>query len=37
MVGDSGSGKLALPGQETAMGTATLSVAARSVAVLLEK
>jgi len=36
-VGDSASGRLALPGQETALGAATLQVAARSVAVLVEK
>ena len=34
---DSASGKLALPGQETTLGTTTLAVAARSVAVLVEK
>ncbi len=36
-VGDSASGKLALPGQETTLGATTLAVAARSVAVLVEK
>jgi glycogen operon protein len=37
VVGDSASGNLALPGQETTLGATTLAVAARSVAVLLEK
>jgi glycogen operon protein len=35
--GDSAGGKLAAPGQETALGAATVSVAARSVAVLVER
>jgi glycogen operon protein len=37
VAGDSASGKLALPGQEMLLGTATLPVAARSVALLVEK
>ena len=37
VVGDSASGKLAAPGQETALGATALSVAARSVAVLVER
>jgi glycogen operon protein len=36
-VGDSAGGSLALPGQETALGAATLQVAARSVAMLVER
>ena len=37
VVGDSASGKLASPGQEPPLGAATLPVAARSVAVLVER